>query len=108
MVGCEGGKRSDCPATGETGFIYNSDEANVVVATNQSAYDEWSQAVASNDEGGLKNLFLSGRILLVSARTKVLILDAGPMTIKVRIFSGEYAGKSGILPIEWVHRSWHS
>jgi hypothetical protein len=91
------------PGHGETGVIYIPGHDDVDVAIDAKAHDEWISAAVAKDEAGITELILSGRVLIMPARTRVLVLAPGVLSTEVRILDGPYAGRKGITSSEWVH-----
>src|SRR5260221_10424168 len=106
VVACGGGgstgKSETRPRSGETGIIYIPDHDDVAVAIDATAHDEWIKAAVAKDEIGIKNLILSERVLIMPARTKVLVLKPGIAT-EIRILDGPYAERKGFIAFEFIH-----
>ena len=60
----------------------------------EADWDRISQLRAAKDEDGLMLLHRQGRGMLISAGTKVKVIDAGFLTSEIRILSGPYKGQS--------------
>lgn len=105
ILACGGGgeKSESRPGHGEAGVIYIPGLDDVAVAIDPKTYDEWIKASVAKDQVGITNLLLSERVLIMPARTKVLVLGPGVLSTEVRILDGPYAGRSGIIGAEWVH-----
>jgi hypothetical protein len=88
---------------GAEGRLVAGSASHVLVAADEKAFDELTEAVVANDTYGLAELTLSGRVVLVPRDTRVLALDLHwTGRTKVRILDGEYAGASGWVASEFV------
>jgi len=100
------------PDVGEQGYLQGEylfgpeNPKHIPVAISKKILDSYVDAVISNDITGVSNLYLTGEIFPVADGTKILRLSPeGSMWSnlykrKVRILTGEYAGK-----IAWVGSS---
>lgn len=77
----------------------------VAVAATTANLDEWTKSTIANDTLGQKQMLADGSVYAVDRGTSALIIDIGGMgTVQVRIYSGNYYGKSGWIPVEWAKR----
>lgn len=112
MACCTGGdKESARPSgqggvlrNGETAYIAAGDESQVWVSVNEDANRELNSFSRARNAGAIEQMIRQGRVLVCPRRTKVSVVSAGIATTTVRIMEGEHAGRSGIIPTEWVHR----
>lgn len=95
--------RPDRASQGEQARLSNNAD-RVSVAADSAAFDALSNAFSAKDTVGFTSLIIAGRVFQVSPDTKVLVLDPGFLTTEVRILEGKHAGKSGLVPAEWVKR----
>jgi hypothetical protein len=68
----------------------------------EKAYDEFYGALVAKDDRGRYELELSGRVLMVAANTRVLVLELGFLKDRVRILEGQWAEKVGYVTSDWV------
>ena len=77
----------------------------VAVAATTASLDEWTKSTAANDTLGQKQMLADGSVYAVDRGTSALIIDIGAMgVVQVRIYSGNYYGKSGWIPVGWAKR----
>lgn len=76
----------------------------IAVAVNDSAWDELNKASRARDTLGMANLVASGRIFIAEPDSKVLIIEGGFTSVKVRMMSGDNIGKSGWVISEAVSK----
>ena len=91
------------PNRGEQGQLVNGD-ASMRVAVDSPAFDAASRSISAKDQIGLQSLFSQGRVFMVKANTKVLVLDPGILSTTVRLLDGPHSGKSVVVYTEWVAR----
>ena len=94
------------PSLGEEGILHNgTSDPNIMVATTKSALDELTKACTRNDKYGVAEMFLAGKVFGPAQGVKVLVLDASGFvgsTRQIRILEGEYKGRKGWVPYEFV------
>jgi len=74
----------------------------VAVAATTANLDEWTKSTIANDTLGRKQMLSDGRVFAVDKGTSALIIDIGSIgTVQVRIYSGDYYGESGWIPVEY-------
>jgi hypothetical protein len=86
---------ADVVGIGETGYL-KSDAGQVVAAKTKADYDKYFDAVMANDDYGVGELAMAGRISLVPSGTKILVLGYGSMLegkTEFRIVEGKFAGR---------------
>ena len=77
----------------------------VAVAATTTSLDEWTKSTIANDTLGQKQMLADGSVYAVDRGTSALIIDIGAMgVVQVRIYSGNYSGKSGWIPVEWAKK----
>ena len=82
-----------------------SGAGQVFVATTEDAFDSLMKAITRQDQYGVLDLMLAGKVFVVNDGTTVLVLDHGGFLasrVRVRILDGPMTGRSGWLPYEWV------
>ena len=89
---------------GESGYIEVSGESMVWVSVNEKSLDELNAYSRQKNEAAIEEMMVQGRVLVCGRNTKVSVVDPGFMTTTVRIMDGKHAGKSGIIPNEFLHR----
>jgi hypothetical protein len=93
---------------GEIGMLSAGGSSTVIVGSDKAAEDELTNAAVKHDQEGFVNLMLSGRAFAVPSGTKVRMLDTIftldilPTGAHVRILEGEFHGRDGYVPHEWV------
>lgn len=102
--GAGSGTASGIPNKGESGYLEVEGESEVWVAVNEAALDELNTLSARKDEAAIMQMIRAGRVLVCKRKTKVVVLDPGIMSTTIRIARGEHAGKSGVIPNEFLHR----
>ena len=74
----------------------------VAVATDLKAFDEWNKSLISKDQHGMLAMLVSDRVLSVPADTRVKVIERKWSKTRVRILEGDFAGRAGWVPYEWV------
>lgn len=87
---------------GEKGLLRQKGTTEVAVAIDEAALDESIKASIANDGIGRAELMFRGRLFLVEQNTPALLIDTTFAARKVRILAGQYYGKSGWVPKEWL------
>jgi hypothetical protein len=87
---------------GEQGYLRMPGVNSVPVAIDPASHDRLNTISAARDEHGMSQLVDSGRVMIVSSGTRVLVIAPGLFTSEVRILDGPHQGKSGIVSSEWV------
>lgn len=72
------------------------------VAIDEDTLKELFRVIDAKDDYGMSELLQTGRLLPVQDGTKILMIDEGLYTTKIRILEGPYAGRSGWVPYEWI------
>ena len=72
------------------------------VAITEDAFKAWTKAKVANDTHGMAQLMLIGSVFLVERGTRVLVIDSGTFTQKIRILGGGQTGRAGWVPYEYV------
>jgi hypothetical protein len=54
----------------------------------------------AKDYDGINELVSQGKVILISAGTRAIVIDPGILATEVRIKSGPYSGRSGFVPAE--------
>jgi hypothetical protein len=106
ILACGGGgtKSDKVPNKGESGYIEMGSQDTVWVAINEEAQRELVSFSRAQNEAAVKQMMQQGRVLVCARRTKVSIVDPGIMSTTIRIMEGEHAGRTGIVPNEWVRK----
>jgi hypothetical protein len=74
-------------------------KGNHVFIATDAAWDDFSNAVAANDELGLAGLIARGEVRVIKSGTAAKIIDTAFFTVKVRILEGDHVGRAG-----WIYR----
>lgn len=85
---------------GETAVLVHHDWKTVPVAMDKA--DAHAMANAAESAHGAVKLAGSGQLLLVPAGARVRIVSESYNEREVRIEDGEYAGRTGWVPYEWL------
>ena len=72
------------------------------VAITEDAFKAWTKAKVAKDTHGMAQLMLMGSVFLVERGTRVLVIDSGTFTQKIRILGGGQTGRAGWVPYEYV------
>lgn len=92
---------------GETGYITSPStgaDKDVLVATNEKAFDQMGKLIAVNDIDGLTQMVLAKEIFYVSNRTPILVIGGTMFAEEVRITGGDYKGQAVWIPNEWASK----
>jgi len=81
-----------------------ADQNSVLVATTQANLDEIVKLAVVKDTVGMTEMVLNGQAFFVDRNTKVLVIDGGFTSLRVRIMSGDYYGASGWVPMEFCKK----
>ena len=73
-----------------------------MLAVDDEAWDAMIDAQVANDTIGLRSLLLSGDVFLLDEGTRVLVLDQGFFSTRVRALEGDNMGKAGWVQFELV------
>ena len=92
------------PSRGENGILYLEGGKNVFVAVDKTSFDDYLNAALIEDNYGINELVMQGRLFYVPNGTRVKVIDSTFTTRKVRILEGEWEGASGWVPVEWVRK----
>lgn len=76
----------------------------MVLGADESAHKEALRLLRANDEVGLTQMELQGRLFMVEGETEALLLEGGLFTYRVRIQSGPHTGKAGIITRDFVKK----
>jgi len=90
------------PTVSEEGRLFTANSKDTAVAVSEQALDELLDAFLAGDKIGYTQMMIAGRWFPVENNTKVLIIDRTFLRRKVRILEGEYYGRSGWVPMEFV------
>lgn len=80
----------------------NTEAEAVIVATEKKYLDDFFNAKRLNDTYGIGELVMAGKIFDVKNCTKILILNKGVFTTKIRVLEGEKIGMSGWVDTERI------
>ena len=89
-------------SVGDEGRLYVEGLDFIGVATTKEAFDELTKASVARDSIGYAEVYSEGRAFQVESNTKILIIDITFGSNQVRILEGDYYGKTGWVPYEWV------
>jgi len=91
------------PNVGDGSYLRLPDsDAEVVLAVDLDAFDEFVKASVATDKYGIAELMLAGRIFSVASGTRVLVIETKLFKNRVRIVEGPETGQAGWVPFEWV------
>jgi hypothetical protein len=90
-------------SVGDIGFVRNGKQLVQAGATS-AAYDRLVQLQTANDNEGIARMALAGQVMLIEDGTKCRIIGIGFFSYEIRLLNGDYSGKSGFIPMEWVVR----
>lgn len=82
--------------------VLNNGQKTVFLAVTEDYFSELSRARVIGDKVGIFQMMSTGKVFPVDPFTRVMVLDTGIMTVKVRILSGAHFGKSGFVDREYV------
>jgi hypothetical protein len=74
----------------------------IYLTIDKESFDEWSKVAAAKDHIGMLELLSAGKMFIVPAGTKVLVIDSSWAIREVRILEGDAFGRTGWLPYEWL------
>jgi len=94
-------KSNQYKRTGEEGFL-SASSANVVVPVTQQDLDRAIELGVANDDLGIAQMVATGHAFIVPQNTRVKVIQTTMTTTEVRILSGDFTGKSGWVPKEFV------
>jgi hypothetical protein len=89
-------------AIGEQGILFVDDLDEILVAVDEDALNDLTDASVAQDSIGYEKVYLEGRAFFVDSGTQVQVIDVSWATREVRILSGSHNGESGWVPYEWV------
>lgn len=75
---------------------------NTAACATKDFFDEFSNAQVAGDKDGIMELFVFGKCFPVMKGDRVLVIESGWTTRKIRVKSGNYAGKAGWVYVEAV------
>jgi hypothetical protein len=84
--------------------IVTSNKSGTFMAVDEAANDQLIKVCNAKDSTGLAELMLQGRAWSVDEGTSALVVDPGVFTTEVRLLDGPQAGRSGLLPSEFIAR----
>jgi len=93
---------------GEEGILNNNSDKNdtsgiVILATDEKAFDDFSQALIANDKYRFNEMINNGRLFTVPNGTAVKVTDIKfPGRTNVRVLEGKYVGESGWIAFEFI------
>ena|SRR5437660_1786537 len=98
---------ADAQLIGGVGVLRGAKGAgSVPVFVDAKALDAYYEANARNDyEDGMTELFNAGKLYMVDVGTKVRVLGAPDFfgsTREIRILEGEFKGRRGFIPSQWI------
>lgn len=76
----------------------------IFVAATEADSDEMYKWIAARDSVEIARMAEQGRVYIVKAGTRVKVLDVGILQHTVRILEGGYAGRSCVVPVEYVKK----
>lgn len=91
-------------AIGENGYLRSS-ASPIMVPISESAFDRTMKLSVAGDTAGLARMVMAGEILTVDNGTQIKVIDKNFTSTEVRIMSGENAGGSGWVPMEFVSKN---
>lgn len=86
---------------GEEGRLDNGGNL-AFVAVDDAAFDALNKAANAGDQVGIADLITAGRVFTVSQNTRILVIENGIFSVKIRVTDGPQQGKSGWVPAEFV------
>ena len=99
----EGSANSEAPSrafTGEEGRLI----ADAYLAVDDAAWDALSKVAAAKDALAFLEWVASGRVFLLTEGTRILVVESGFLSIRVRALEGPNAGRAGWVESEFVVR----
>src|SRR5687768_8164456 len=78
---------------GDVGVLRIDGGGDVLVAVTEQDLDRFTKLAVAEDEYGLGEMILSGRVFPVTDGTKCKIIDAGFLVHEIRIMEGPATGK---------------
>ena len=101
--------RRELVRTGEIGVLRaGASNSDVIVGVDKAANEELTKMAVSKDTEGFAGMMLSGRAFVVPAGTRARLLDTNftlgflPTSVRVRILEGQFHGRDGVVPHEWL------
>ncbi len=87
--------------------VLDTRAGNVWVAANESAFDEFNKYAAANDNTGMSEMVLNGRLFIVPCGTTARVLESDLFKKQVRIIHENrrhqlVCGRSGYIASEWI------
>lgn len=87
---------------GEEGRLYIDGSSPIGVSVDKESLNELISSIIIHDSSGIQNLILKGKVFIVEEDTRILVIDRGFTSTKVRILEGGNTGMAGWVPSEWV------
>lgn len=87
---------------GEEGFLRVAGQKEILVASTKESLDRLVNAAVSKDNYGMGEMVLSGEAFFVDTGIKVLVIESGLTSKRIRILEGKKTGYSGWVPSEFV------
>lgn len=100
LIGGRGPRRS--LGTGAQGVLRTESGGAIPVAVDEGSLSEATSAAVAGDQVAWTELISSHRIFLVTQGTRVLVIDRGFGTRRVRILDGPRQGMAGWVPADLV------
>jgi hypothetical protein len=91
------------PGRGEVGYLEVQGRKQVLVPTDGAALDEMLAFGRANNDAAIQQMVDQGRVLICAGGTRVSVVEPGIASATVRFMEGEYAGRDGVVPNEWLH-----
>lgn len=97
-------KKPDSPTMmpGTILVAFTKDEDKTIVSIDYASHDLLTKYAGANDNIGIRNLHLQGRIFLVDNNTRIRVIRPHFFTVEVRIIDGAHAGKEGVIVREFI------
>jgi len=93
---------------GEEGILNNNSDKNdtsgiSILAIDEKAFDDFTQASIANDKYEFNKMINSGRLFTIPNGTAVKVIDIkSPGRTKIRVLEGKYVGESGWIAFEFI------
>lgn len=86
---------------GQEGHLDNGGDT-AFVAADDAAFDELTKAASAGDQVGIRELVRGGRVFLVPQNTRILVIENGVFSVRIRVLDGLQKDKAGWVPAEFV------
>ncbi len=84
------------------GVLHTESGENVLVAATKADHERVEQLFIAEDEIGVNQMLLEGRIWEVRSGTKCVVIRLRFLITEIRVLEGPHAGQSGWVPTEFV------